>query len=229
MQVQRLMIAVSGLVSLGLGTIGITPASAALLDFSFESENGVRGSFTLDTDTQASDVPADFGFGSGTLYSNAVSDYNLSDNQGGLNFSGETADYQILTNPTPPPADSSVTPPPGGPQFPPGTTLSGVVYPSGCSEGVFTCSITVPIFYTGDLTELPKLSDNLNSYSIERVEFFDINPETQSLEVTRDVFTSSNITSRTTSVPEANSSLSLFAMGIISAGLLLKRKLYKAA
>ncbi|MBE9214323.1 hypothetical protein IQ247_16885 [Plectonema cf. radiosum LEGE 06105] len=229
MQIKQLMIAVGGVVSLGLGTVRIAPAQAALLDFSFESENGVRGSFTLDTDAQASDVPADFGFGSGTLYSNAVSDYNLSDSQRGLNFSSETADYQILTNPTPPAADSSVTPPDGGPQFPPGTILSGVVYPSGCSQGVFTCSITVPIFYKGDVTELPKLSDNLNSYSIERVEFFDINPQTQSLEVTRDIFTSSNIIFRTASVPEANSSLSLFALGIVSAGLLFKNKLNKAA
>ncbi|MEA5595510.1 hypothetical protein [Rivularia sp. UHCC 0363] len=228
MQIKQLILAASGVVSLALGTGSITPAEAALLDFSFEGENGTTGSFTLDTDAKASDVPADFGFGTGILYTNAVSNFDLSEPQRGLNFSGETADYQVLTNITPPPADSPVTPPPGGALFPVGTTLSGVVYPSECSEGVFTCGITVPIFYKGDISELPELSDNVNSYSVERIEFFDLNPETQKLEVNREFFTSSNIASKTASVPEGNSILSIFAFGIVSAGLLFKRELSKA-
>jgi hypothetical protein len=227
MQIKQLILAVTGIVSLAFGTGSITPAEAALLDFSFESE-GVRGSFTLDTDAQASDVPADFGFGSGILYSNAVSNFNLSESQRGLNFSGETADYQILTNPTPPPADSPVTPPPGGALFPPGVTLSGVVYPSQCSEGVFTCNFSVPIFYTGDVSQLPELSDNVNSYSTERIEFFDLNPETQRLEVNREIFISSNITSKTASVPEVSLNFSMFTLGILGAGFLFKRKLNQA-
>lgn len=225
MQIKQFIIAAGGVISLVVGMGEIKPATASLLDFSFENQNGVKGSFTLDTDTIASDVPADFGFGTGILYSNAVSDFDLSVPERGLNFNGETADYQILTNPTPPPPDSPVTPPPGGALFPEGTTLSGVVYPSECSEGVFTCEFSVPIFYTGDVSELPELSDSVNSYSTERIEFFDINPETQRLEVNREIFTSSNITSKTASVPEGNSSLSLFALGIVGAGLLLKRKL----
>jgi hypothetical protein len=225
MQIKQLIIAAGGVVSLALGSGGITPAEAALLDFSFENENGVKGSLTLDTDAVASDVPADFGFGTGILYSDAVSDFDLSVPERGLNFNGETADYQILTNPTPPPPNAPVTPPPGGALFPPGTTLSGVVYPSECSEGVFTCEFSVPIFYTGDVSELPELSDNVDSYSTERIEFFDLNPETQSLEVTREIFTSSNITSKTASVAEGNSSFSLLALGIVGGGLLLKRKL----
>ena len=227
MQIKQSIIAVGGLLSL-MGTGSITPAQAALLDFSFENENGVKGSLTLDTEAVASDVPADFGFGTGILYSNAVSDFDLSVPERGLNFNGETADYQILTNPTPPPPNSPVTPPPGGALFPPGTTLSGVVYPSECSEGVFTCSFSIPIFYTGDVSQLPELSDNVNSYSTERIEFFDFNPETQSLEVTREIFTSSNITSNTASVPEGNSSFSLFALGILGGGWLFKRELRKA-
>ena len=232
MQIKQLIIATGGLLSL-VGTGSITPAQAALLDFSFEGENGVKGSLTLDTDAVASDVPADFGFGTGTLYSNAVSDFDLSAPERGLNFNGETADYQILTNPTPPPPNSPVTPPPGGALFPPGTTLSGVVYPSECSEGVFTCNFSIPIFYTGDVSELPELSDDVNSYSTQRIEFFDFNPETQSLEVNREAFTSSNITSNavasnTASVPETSSNLSLFALGILGAGWLFKRELSKA-
>jgi hypothetical protein len=225
MQIKQLIIAAGGVVSLALGSGGITPAEAALLDFSFENENGVKGSLTLDTDAVASDVPADFGFGTGILYSDAVSDFDLSVPERGLNFNGETADYQILTNPTPPPPNAPVTPPPGGALFPPGTTLSGVVYPSECSEGVFTCEFSVPIFYTGDVSELPELSDNVDSYSTERIEFFDLNPETQSLEVSREIFTRSNITSKTASVAEGNSSFSLLALGIVGGGLLLKRKL----
>lgn len=225
MQIKQLIIAVGGVVSLALGSGEIKPARASLLDFSFENENGVTGSFILDTDAVASDVPADFGFGTGILYSDAVSDFDLSVPERGLNFNGETADYQILTNPTPPPPDSPVTPPPGGALFPEGTTLSGVVYPSECSEGVFTCEFSVPIFYTGDVSELPELSDDVNSYSTERIEFFDFNPETQRLEVNREIFTSSNITSKTASVPEGNSNFSLFALGILGGGLLLKRKL----
>ncbi len=225
MQIKQLIIAAGGLLSLALGNGSITPAQAALLDFSFENEDGVGGSFTLDTDAVASDVPADFGFGTGILYSNAVSDFDLSVPERGFNFNGETADYQILTNPTPPPPDSPVTPPPGGALFPAGITLSGVVYPSECSEGVFTCNFSIPIFYTGDVSQLPELSDDVNSYSTERIEFFDFNPETQSLEVKREAFTSSNITVKTASVPEGNSNLSLFALGILGGGLLLKRKL----
>lgn len=228
MQIKRLIMAAGGFLSVALGIGGVTPAQAALLDFSFENEDGVKGSFTLDTDAVASDVPADFGFGTGTLYSNAVSDFDLSVPERGLNFNGETADYQILTNPTPPPPDSPVTPPPGGALFPPGVTLSGVVYPSECSEGVFSCEFSVPIFYTGDVAELPQLSGDVNSYSTERIEFFDINPETQRLEVKREIFTSSNITLKTASVPEGNSSFSLFALGILGGGLLFKRKLNTA-
>ncbi|WP_414620905.1 hypothetical protein [Calothrix sp. CCY 0018] len=228
MQIKQLIIATGGLLSLALGTGSITPAQAALLDFSFENENGLTGSFTLDTEAEASEVPADFGFGTGILYSNTVSDFDLSVPERGLNFNGETADYQILTNPTPPPPDSPVTPPPGGALFPPGTTLSGVVYPSECSEGVFTCNFSIPIFYTGDVAELPELSDNVDSYSTERIEFFDFNPETQTLEVNREIFTSSNITFKTVSVAEGNSSLSLFALGIVGGGLLFKRRLNRA-
>ncbi|MGB6294596.1 MAG: hypothetical protein WBF90_00255 [Rivularia sp. (in: cyanobacteria)] len=225
MQIKQLIIAVAGVVSLALGSGEIKPARASLLDFRFENDNGVTGFFTLDTDAEASDVPADFGFGTGILYSNAVSDFDLSVPERGLNFNGETADYQILTNPTPPPPNAPVTPPPGGALFPEGTTLSGVVYPSECSEGVFSCEFSVPIFYTGDVAELPELSDDVNSYSTERIEFFDLNPETQRLEVNREIFTSSNITSKTAAIPEGNSNFSLFALGILGGGLLLKRKL----
>lgn len=224
MQIKQLIVTASSVISL-IGIGSITPAQAALLDFSFENEDGVSGSFTLDTDVVASDIPADFGFGSGILYRNAVSDFDLSVPERGLNFNDETADYQILTNQTPPPPDSPVTPPPGGALFPPGTTLSGVVYPSGCSEEVFSCPITVPIFYSGNVSELPELSDNANSYPIERIEFFDLNPETQSLEVTREIFTSSNVRLKIASVPEGNSNLSLFALGIFGIGFLCKNKL----
>ncbi len=235
MQIKPLIIVAAGAVSWAVGFGSIAPAQAALLDFSFESESGVKGSFTLDTDAVASDVPGDFGFGTGTLYNNAVSDFNLSVPERGLNISDETTDYQILDNPTPPP-NAPVAPPGAGPQFPPGTTLSGVVYPSGCSEGDFSCRFSVPILYSGDLSELPELSDNVDSYSTQRIEFFDINPETQSLEVNREAFTSSNITSRTNitsrpttaSVPEGNSTFSLFAFGIVSMGLWFRRRLNKA-
>ncbi|MDJ0553267.1 MAG: hypothetical protein QNJ68_02245 [Microcoleaceae cyanobacterium MO_207.B10] len=64
--------------ALGIATIGISPANAALLDFSFTTDEGGIGSFTLDTSVPRYPIydPNIWG-----LYPNSISNFNFSGSQ----------------------------------------------------------------------------------------------------------------------------------------------------
>jgi hypothetical protein len=212
---RRLFKAVAGAIIMGVGSGAITPAKAELLDFSFTSQTGVTGSFTLDTEAAPSRVPsAGAGPGlPGILYPNAVSNFFLSSPQ--LNLSGVTTDYEVV-----PPATSDLLGLPAGLGV-----LSGTVYPPGCSSGNFTCTVTAGVLYSGDLSKLPVLSDDPASYLSLGIEFFD--PETaEQINLTPDLYTNFQVVRRQR-VPESDYSLSILAFGVAGVGLLLKRKMNK--
>ena len=214
---KSLLMAVAGAVFMAVGTQAITPAQASLLDFNFSTVSGATGRFTLDTDAAASAAPAIFGVDpitglpiTGLSYPNAVSDFFVSSQQ--LNLSGETADFEIA--PTLTSQDLGLPPGLG--------VLSGAVFPAGCSTGVnFSCLFTLSSTYTGDLSALPKLSDDPASYPLGlSLDFFD--PTTAQL-LNRDFITNLQVV-RKQPVPESDSSLGILAFGIAGVGLQLKRK-----
>lgn len=218
---QRLFKAVAGAIIMGVGAGGAaTPAHAELLDLSFTTISGATGSFTLDTDIPASSQPANFGFNpitgnpvTGISYPNAVSNLFLSSAQ--VNLSGETADFEVAPTLTS-----------GDLGLPAGLgVLSGAVFPAGCSTGAtFSCLFTLSTTYTGNLSELPQLSDDPASYPIGlSLDFFD--PTTAQL-TRRDFIPFLNVVRRQP-VPESDSTLSVLAFAIASATLLLKRKMNK--
>ncbi len=63
MEIKKLSLAVAGAAFIALLTGATAPVQAALLDFSFTTESGATGSFTLDTDTPSSSEPGIFGPG----------------------------------------------------------------------------------------------------------------------------------------------------------------------
>ena len=207
---RRLFKAVAGALIMGAGSGAVAPAQAAPLDFSFTTVSGETGTFTLETDTPASGQPS-VGSGipgfPGIIYPNAVSNFFFSSpSSPEFNASGEIADWEVI------------------PSVIPGNIgeLSGVVYPSGCATGTtFTCLINVGVLYTGDV---PELSDDPNSYSTGLgIDLFD--PVTrQSLGIRP--FSEYRVVPRQ-SVPEPDSGLSVLAVAIASASLLLKRKMNK--
>ncbi|NEQ18817.1 MAG: hypothetical protein F6K28_01860 [Microcoleus sp. SIO2G3] len=212
---QRLFKAVAGAIIMGVGSGVAAPAHAELLDFSFTTVSGATGSFTLDTDTPASPEPslgggAAFPGTPGTLYPNAVSDLFLSSTQ--LNLSGVSADYEVVPGLTS-----------AGLGLPPGLgVLSGPVYPAGCSVGNFTCAVTIGVLYSGNPSEL---SDDPASYLSLGIEYFD--PATgEQLNLIPDLYTNFQVVRRQP-VPESDSTLSVLAVAITSASLLLKRKMNK--
>lgn len=213
MHIKKLSMAVAGVLSIALGTVTVAPAQAALLDFSFTTVTGTTGSFTLDTDTNVSPVPANFGVDpitgipiTGLSYPNAVSNLSIPR----LNLSNETADFEVA-----PSLPTSVL---GIPNIP--GVLSGVVYPAGCSRGTnFGCSFTLALGYTGDLSILPELSDDPSSYPAGiSLDLF--NPATAEL-INRDFITNVQVTRRQ-AVPESNSGWSMLAFGIGGLSLLQK-------
>ena len=210
---KTLFIAVAGAAFIALGTGGIAPAQAAPLDFNFTTVSGATGSFTLETDTSPSPEPAIFGAGfRGISYPNAVSDFSFASSQ--LNVNGAIADYQVA-----PSLNSDVLAPVFG--FPFSGVLSGVAYPSGCSSGItYTCRISVGTIYNGNISELPLLSDDPDSYpSGSFVTLYD----TTGTPLSTDRITNLQSVSRQP-IPESNSSLGILAFGIAGVGLLLKRK-----
>lgn len=180
-------------ISMTLGSVAIAPAQAALLDFSFTTESGATGSFTLDTDTPPASEPS-FGVGAefeGILYPNAVSDFSLSTPT--LNISGETTDYEVIP-------DLALPSPVSGEGV-----LSGVVFPSGCSATTdFTCLLTVGVVYDG---EIPDLSDDPASYPrVLNIDIFG----SETGEIERDFVTNSQVEV----IPEPSSGLGVLAFGI---------------
>ncbi len=185
----------------------MAPAQAALLDFSFATESGGTGSFTLDTDTPPASDPAITFNASGAIeegvaYLNAISDFSFS-----------APDTDIYS----PTADFSVFP--SIPFNLPGSkgVESAVDLPSGCVVTTDSfCSLDIPVVYSGNVSELPKLSTDPRSYPAA----FDAARFTE----TGEFLGSDRITSYQ-AVPEPNSVLGTLALGIGGAGLLLKRKL----
>ena len=205
--VKKLSMATAGAAFIALGTFGTTPATAASLDFSFTTESGGTGSFTLDTDTAPVTEPGLFSFGfTGILYPNAVSDFSFSSPY--INLSGVTTDWSVVPSIT---SDLIGFPSNLG-------VLSGVTYPPGCITAPgFSCLLDVSGFYSGNLSDLPVLSDDPNSYSKGLiVEQF--NPTTREQIISDDIINFQV-------VPEPDSALGILAFGIGGALLLLKRKM----
>lgn len=202
-----------------MGTGAIAPAQAASLDFSFTTVNGATGTFTLDTDATPSPDPANFGVNpitrlpiTGLSYPNAVSNLFLSSAPQQLNLSGESADFEIA-----PTLDSDLIGVLDGEGV-----ISGGVFPAGCSREIrFRCLFTLSVGYTGNLSQLPQLSDDPTSYpSGLSIDFFE--PTTAQL-VNRDRITNLQTRQR---VPEPQSGLSILAFSILlNAHFLLKRNL----
>ncbi|MBD2773554.1 hypothetical protein [Iningainema tapete] len=209
MDKQKFSPAVAFSTFIAVGTAALAPAQAALLDFSFTTTNGGTGTFTLNTGTSPSAEPAIFAQGvTGISYPNAISNFSISAPY--VNLSSVTTDFSVVPSITSAfigfPANLGV--------------LSSISYPPGCitSPG-FTCLFDIAIFYTGNLSELPLLSDNPNSYSTSvAVDFFD--PTTQELLV-RDFITNFQVV-RKQPVPEPNVGWSILTFGIGGLGLLLR-------
>lgn len=212
---QQLSIAIASAAFIAVGTVAVNPVQAALIDFNFTTKRGATGTFTLNTNTPPSPEPAIFRFGvRGISYSNAVSDFSISAPY--LNLSSVTADYNIAPSIT-----SNVL------GFPANLgVLSGVSYPSGCITAPgFTCLFNVSQLYSGDLSELPVLSDNPLFY-LQGVGIDFQDPITK--ESLRDDITNLQAIRRQ-AVPEPNTYLGTLAFGIGGVALFMKRILENKA
>lgn len=202
---QRLSIAAFGAAFIALGIFGTAPATAALLDFSFTTESGGTGSFTLDTDAAPGSVPATIIFGDGPVeegiqYTKAISNFSFSSPS--TSFSNLTGDYGVY--PSIPFAPNSRG------------VLSIVGTPSGDEPDEFYLA-DIGLEYLGNVSELPVLSDDPRSYcSLDRITVYD------SIEFTANVITADPITDLQV-VPETGSILGTLAVGIGGTFLLLKR------
>ncbi|BAZ26597.1 hypothetical protein NIES4073_75050 [Kalymmatonema gypsitolerans NIES-4073] len=213
MEMKRLSMTVAGAAFTALLTVAVAPVQAAPLDFNFTTESGATGSFTLDTDIAPAPELRQLGARfRGILYPNAVSNFSFLSPQ--LNVSGGTADYQVA-----PELSSDILAPVFG--FPFTGVLSGAAYPSGCSSGTtYTCRISAGIIYNGNLLELPKLSDDPNSYPSGS--FITLYDPTTAAPLSTDRITNLQVV-RKQPIPESDSSLGILAFGIAGVGLLLKR------
>ena len=206
---KRLSMTVAGAAFTALLTLAVAPVQAAPLDFNFTTERGATGSFTLETDTPPSGDPAILRMGfTGISYPNAVSNFSFSAPY--INLSSVTTDFNVVPSFT---SDFIGLPANLG-------VVSAVSYPPGCITAPgLTCLFDIAVLYSGNLSELPELSDNPNSYSIGLgVDFYD--PTTR--ERLGDDITNLQVTLRQP-IPESRSSLSLLAFGIAGVALLLKR------
>ncbi|BAY44708.1 hypothetical protein SAMD00079811_23090 [Scytonema sp. HK-05] len=209
MEIKSLSITVAGAAFSAVLTLAIAPVQAAPLDFNFTTERGATGSFTLETDTPPSGDPALLRMGvTGISYPNAVSNFSFSAPY--INLSSVTTDFNVVPSLT---SDFIGLPANLG-------VVSAVSYPAGCITAPgLTCLFDISVLYSGNLSELPKLSDNPNSYSIGLgVDFYD--PTTR--ERLHDDITNLQVV-RKQPVPESNSGLGVLGFGIALAGLLLKR------
>lgn len=208
---QKLSIAVAPLAFMVLGTVSVEPVQAAELDFNFTTTSGATGTFTLNTNTPPSPQRAIFRPDvTGIAYKSAVSNFSISAPY--VNLSNITTDFDVVPSVT---SDLIGFPTNLG-------VLSGVSYPPGCiTSGGFTCLFDIALFYSGNQTELPTLSDNPLDYSRSAgIDFF--NPATNELLI-RDDITNLKVVSR--QVPESNSGLSILASAIGGLSLLIKRKM----
>ena len=212
---KRLCMAVVGAAFTALLTGATAPVKAAPLDFNFTTVSGATGTFTLETDTAPSADPAFFAPDApeaiGIAYPNAVSNFSVSAPY--LNLSNVTTDFAVAPFITSDflgfPANLGV--------------LSGVSYPQGCiTTPGFTCLFDVAVLYSGNLSQLPQLSDNPLSYPTGvAIDFY--NPITQELLI-RDFITNLQVV-RKQPVPESDSNLGILAFSLGGVGLLLKRKM----
>ncbi|BAZ18614.1 hypothetical protein NIES4071_104990 (plasmid) [Calothrix sp. NIES-4071] len=206
---QKLSLAVATVSFIALGTVCVQPVQAAILDFNFSTNSGATGTFTLNTNTPPSQAPAIFRPDvTGVAYPGAVSNFSILAPY--VNLSNVTTEFNVVPSVT---SDFIGFPPNLG-------VLSGVSYPPGCitSPG-FTCLFNVALFYSGEQTQLPILSDNPVSYSRGvGIDVFD--PATNQLLI-RDNITSLKVASR--QVPESNSALSILISAVGVVGLLIKR------
>ena len=208
---QKLFIAVAGVAFIVLGTISLEPVEAALIDFNFSTTNGATGTFTLNTNTPPSPEPAIFRPNvTGVAYLGAVSNFSISAPY--VNLSNVTTDFNVVPSVT---SDLIGFPKNLG-------LLSGVSYPPGCiTSSSLTCLFDIALFYSGNQTQLPILSDNSLSYFRGvGIDFF--NPTTNELLI-RDNITNLKVVSK--QVPESNSGLSILVSAIGVLGLLMKRNL----
>ena len=207
---KKLYMAVAATAFVAVGAISTESVQAALLGFNFTTNSGGVGTFTLNTDTPPSTEPALFrstGL-TGILYPNAISNFSFSADY--INLSNLTSDWVIAPSITSDfigfPANQGV--------------LSGANYPSGCILAADSpCLFNVGVLYTGNLSELPKLSSNPNSYfKGSSIDFVNT--------TTRQLLKSDNITNfqvvLSQPIPESNSVLSILVSGIVAIGLLLK-------
>lgn len=186
----------TGAILMTLGSGAIAPVRAASLEFSFTTEGGATGSFTLDPDTLPVSEPS-VGAGpglEGILYPNAVSNFSLSTPI--FDISNNVADYELipaLTFPSPSGATG---------------VLSGVVFPSGCSATTtdFSCLLTIGVVYTGQTSDLA--ADPASYPTVLSVETLD--PETGGIE--RDVVTNFQVSR----IPEPSSGLGILVFGVSS-------------
>ena len=161
-----LLLATSAAVSFPLIRTLAADTAKPILRFEFTLDGGGKGSFYLNTTTTP--TVAQGTFGQEFSYFSAVSNFSFS----GLdrNLKKQKAAWKVV-----PGVKAEFI---GG--FPSGTlgVLSGVNYPDGCSTGTANaCSITVAVLYSGNLAELPKLSNEPSSYQIIGVDL--INPDGQ--------------------------------------------------
>mgnify|MGYP000013173981 CR=1 FL=1 len=140
--------------TLSFFAIGINSAQAALLQFSFTTDQDGIGSFLLDTETPVSsktiplfDETGENLIGEGRNYPDAVSNFFFSSPGAG------TLNYANV----------------GFTLFPPNLVndyFFGTIGPSQCDDPEADCPVNVALEYTGDSAELPTLSTNPKSYDL---------------------------------------------------------------
>ena len=147
--------------TLSFFAIGINSAQAALLQFSFTTENFFNtqetgsGSFLLDTETTVSseiiaqlfDLTGQV-FAEGLLYPDAVSNFFFS-SPGAGTFNYATLDFVVFPTVS----------------FVPGS-VAGAIGLRQCNDPEADCPTQLTLDYTGSLAELPTLSANPESYSL---------------------------------------------------------------
>lgn len=190
-------------------TVMASPAAAAQLRFSFTTQSGGNGSFSLETDTEAvpeSELPIFFTIREGNqAYLGAVSDFSFTSPE--ASFEGLDADYGVF----PAVEFGSLL---GVPEVP--GAYTAVYAPAGCLfDPTAFCPTEFPIAYTGDLSALPDLADDLSAY----VEGFDIASVSPIGVIGSDPLTSFNVES----VPEPGSIAGILLLGMLSLGGSLKK------
>lgn len=140
--------------TLSFFAIGINSAQAALLQFSFTTDQDGVGSFLLDTETPVSsetiplfDETGENLIGEGRNYPDAVSNFFFS-SPGAGTFNYASVNFSL---------------------FPPNSVNKnslGLIGPSQCSDPEADCPVNLALDYNGDLAELPTLSANPKSYDL---------------------------------------------------------------